>query len=47
MLGQQAAMLAYVDQFRRFGFLLLVLIPLVFLLRKPPYSRKMSLEAAH
>jgi MFS transporter, DHA2 family, multidrug resistance protein len=47
MLGQQAAMLAYVDQFRRFGFLLILLIPLVFLLRKPPYSRKMSLEAAH
>jgi hypothetical protein len=40
-------MLAYIDQFRRFGFLVLLIVPIVFLLRKPAYDKTMSLEAAH
>ncbi|MGA2230512.1 MAG: DHA2 family efflux MFS transporter permease subunit [Tepidisphaeraceae bacterium] len=47
MVLQQASMLAYVDQFRHFGFLLILIIPIVFLLRKPAYGRNVSLEAAH
>jgi DHA2 family multidrug resistance protein len=35
IVGRQAAMLAYIDQFGRFGLLVLVIVPLVFLLRKP------------
>jgi DHA2 family multidrug resistance protein len=47
MVLQQASMLAYVDQFRRFGFLVLLIVPIVFLLRKPAYDKTISLEAAH
>jgi MFS transporter, DHA2 family, multidrug resistance protein len=47
MVLQQASMLAYVDQFRRFGFLVLLIVPLVLLLRKPAFDKTMSLEAAH
>jgi len=36
MVQQQAAMLAYVDQFRRFGLLVVLMVPLVFLLRRVP-----------
>jgi len=44
---KQASMLAYVDQFRRFGALVILIIPLVFLLRKPPLDKTVSLEGAH
>jgi DHA2 family multidrug resistance protein len=47
MVLQQASMLAYVDQFRRFGCLLLLIIPLVFLLRKPTYDKTVSVDAGH
>jgi DHA2 family multidrug resistance protein len=44
---QQASMLAYVDQFRRFGFLVVLIVPLVLLLRKPVYDKTVTVEAAH
>jgi DHA2 family multidrug resistance protein len=44
---QQASMLAYVDQFRRFGLLVVLIVPIVFLLRKPAYDKTATLEAAH
>jgi DHA2 family multidrug resistance protein len=47
MVLQQASMLAYVDQFRRFGFLVILIVPIVFLLRKPAYDKTASLEAVH
>jgi MFS transporter, DHA2 family, multidrug resistance protein len=34
-LQQQAALLSYVDNFRTLGYLVLILIPLIFLVRKP------------
>lgn len=44
---QQASMLAYVDQFRRFGALVIVIVPLVFLLRRPKADASAPVEAAH
>jgi DHA2 family multidrug resistance protein len=44
---QQASMLAYSDQFRRFGLLVLVVVPLVFLLRKPVVDADAPVEAVH
>ncbi|HEY2585460.1 MAG TPA: DHA2 family efflux MFS transporter permease subunit [Tepidisphaeraceae bacterium] len=47
MVGRQASVLAYLDQFRRFGWLVLVVVPLVLLLRKPSGARGAPVEAAH
>jgi DHA2 family multidrug resistance protein len=47
MVVQQATMLAYVDQFRRFGFLVLLIVPLVLLLRKASHDAAAPAEAAH
>ena len=47
MVQQQASLLAYVDQFRRFGFLVLLIVPLVFLLRRPAPDPTAPAEAAH
>jgi DHA2 family multidrug resistance protein len=47
LVQQQAAMLAYLDQFRRFGLLVLLIVPLVFLLRRPVIEAGVPLEAAH
>jgi MFS transporter, DHA2 family, multidrug resistance protein len=44
---QQASMLAYVDQFRQFGCLVILVIPLVFLLRKPSHDPSAPTEVAH
>jgi hypothetical protein len=45
---QQASVLAYVDQFRRFGLLVIVIVPLVLLLRKPsPDPSAAPTEAVH
>jgi DHA2 family multidrug resistance protein len=34
--GRQASLLAYMDQYRRFGYMLACLLPLVLLLKRPP-----------
>jgi hypothetical protein len=47
MVLQRASMLAYIDQSRLFGSLVIFVIPLVFLLRRPTYDRTASLEVAH
>ncbi len=47
MVQRQAAMLAYVDQFRTFGLLVVVIVPLVFLLRRPAFDPTAPTEAAH
>jgi len=44
---QQATMLAYVDQFRRFGLLVVLIVPLVILLRKPTLDKAAPTEAVH
>ena len=44
---QQASMLAYVDQFRSFGLLVILIVPLVFLLRRPEVDPAAPVEAAH
>jgi DHA2 family multidrug resistance protein len=44
---RQASMLAYIDQFRRFGLLVIVIVPLVFLLRKPVIDPAAPAEAVH
>jgi DHA2 family multidrug resistance protein len=44
---QQASMLAYMDQFRRFGFLVIVIVPLVLLLRKAQVDPNAPKEAVH
>jgi DHA2 family multidrug resistance protein len=44
---QQASMLAYVDQFRRFGYLVIVIVPLVLLLRKAHADPNAPKEAVH
>jgi DHA2 family multidrug resistance protein len=44
---RQATMLAYLDQFRRFGFLVILIVPLVFFLRKPAADPTAPLEVAH
>ena len=42
---RQAALLAYMDQYRMFTYLLLALLPLVFLLKRPKMTGKIELEA--
>jgi DHA2 family multidrug resistance protein len=44
---QQASMLAYIDQFRRFGLLVILVVPLVFFLRKPTPDSSAPAEAVH
>jgi DHA2 family multidrug resistance protein len=44
---QQASILSYLDQYRQFGFLILLIIPLVFLLKHAPADRRMPAEAVH
>jgi DHA2 family multidrug resistance protein len=44
---QPASVLAYVDQFRRFGLLVIVIVPLVLLLRKPARDPSAPTEAVH
>lgn len=44
---QQAMMLSYIDQFRRFGLLVLVIVPLVLLLRKPDATQGEPAQAVH
>jgi DHA2 family multidrug resistance protein len=44
---QQATILSYVDQFRRFGLLVLLIVPLVLLLRKPALDKNAPAEAVH
>jgi DHA2 family multidrug resistance protein len=44
--GRQASLLAYMDQYRMFGYMLACLLPLVLLLKKPPkIVGKIELEA--
>jgi DHA2 family multidrug resistance protein len=47
MVQRQAAMLAYVDQFRTFGLLVVLIVPLVLLLRRPGFDPTAPAEAAH
>jgi DHA2 family multidrug resistance protein len=47
MVQQQASMLAYIDQFRRFGWLVIVIVPLVFLLKRASHDPSAPAEAAH
>jgi DHA2 family multidrug resistance protein len=43
---RQAALLAYMDQYRMFAYLLVFLLPLVLLLKRPPkITGKIELEA--
>jgi DHA2 family multidrug resistance protein len=43
---QQASLLAYMDQFRLFSYILIVLLPLVLLLKRPPrIVGKITLDA--
>jgi DHA2 family multidrug resistance protein len=43
---RQAALLAYMDQFRMFAYMLACLLPLVLLLKRPPRMvGKIELEA--
>ena len=43
---RQAALLAYMDQYRMFAYILLCLLPLVLLLKQPPrHAGKVELEA--
>jgi DHA2 family multidrug resistance protein len=44
-MGRQATLLAYMDQFRMLGVLLLLLVPLVFFLKRPPHQGKIELDA--
>lgn len=44
---QQATVLAYLDQFRRFGWLVLLIVPLVFVVKKPAVDKSATLDAAH
>ena len=46
MVNQQAAMIAYVDDFKLVMIITLAAIPLVFLLRKPPAAQPMEAAAA-
>jgi DHA2 family multidrug resistance protein len=47
LVGRQAAILSYLDQFRRFGFLILLIVPLVFLLKKTVTDKNAPVEAVH
>jgi DHA2 family multidrug resistance protein len=47
LVGQQASVLAYLDQFRSFGFLILLIVPLVFLLKKSAVDKNAPTEAVH
>jgi len=42
---RQAALLAYMDQYRMFAYMLVCLLPLVFLLKRPKMTGKIELEA--
>lgn len=44
---RQASMLAYLDQFQRFGWLVLLAVPLVLLLRKAAHAPTTAMEMAH
>ena len=47
LVDRQAAMLAYLDQFRTFGVLILCGIPLVFLLKKTAGHGSSLADAGH
>jgi len=47
LVRQQALILSYLDQFRRFGFLILLIVPLVLLLKKAAVDKNASAEAVH
>ena len=42
---RQASLLAYMDQYRMFAYMLVALLPLVFLLKRPKITGKIELEA--
>jgi DHA2 family multidrug resistance protein len=47
LVGQQAGVLSYLDQFRHFGGLVLLIVPLVFLLKRTPLERGLQAGAPH
>jgi DHA2 family multidrug resistance protein len=47
LVNQQASILSYLDQYRRFGLLILLIIPLVMLLKHAPADRNATAEAVH
>jgi hypothetical protein len=44
---RQASILSYLDQYRHFGLLILFLVPLVLLLKRPAVDRDAPAEAIH
>jgi len=47
LVGQQAAILAYLDEFRHFGFLMLMIVPLIFLLKRAAADKGTGMIAVH
>jgi len=47
LVAQQASILSYLDQFRSFGFLILLIVPLVLLLKKSAVDKNAPAEAVH
>jgi DHA2 family multidrug resistance protein len=47
LVSQQASILSYLDQFRSFGFLILLIVPLVLLLKKSAVDKNAPAEAVH
>jgi DHA2 family multidrug resistance protein len=47
LVGQQAGILSYLDQFRHFGGMIMLIVPLVLLLKKVPMEREALAEAVH
>jgi DHA2 family multidrug resistance protein len=47
LISQQASILSYLDQFRSFGFLILLIVPLVLLLKKSAVDKNAPAEAVH
>jgi DHA2 family multidrug resistance protein len=44
-LQQQATLLSYMDQFRSLGGVILLLLPIIFMLRRPPAQKHIELDA--
>jgi DHA2 family multidrug resistance protein len=42
---RQATLLAYMDQFRMLGVIVLCMLALIFLLKRPPVLKKIELDA--
>lgn len=42
---QQAMLLSHMDQFRTMGGVVLLMLPLIFLLKRPPVQKKIELDA--